>query len=88
MAKTKAPKTITLVKKKPALTKAQIETLRSLQFSMAEIRRKLYHLEDESDSLSKVMFNVGMVFKIADQTEDALTNLIEEIDEVDHEITF
>jgi hypothetical protein len=86
-AKTKAPKTITLVKKKPALTKAQIETLQSIQFSMGDIRRKLFHLEEE-ETLPKVMFNVGVIFKLADQTEDALTNLIEEIDEVDHEINF
>lgn len=86
--KAQAPKTITLVKKKPALTKAQMETLQSIQFSLGEIRRKLFHLEDDSESLAKVMFNVGMIFKLADQTEDALTNLIEEIDEVDHEINF
>lgn len=88
MAKAKAPKTITLVKKKPALTKAQMETLQSIQFSLGDIRRKLFHLEDESDSLSKVMFNVGMIFKIADQAEDTLTSFIEEITETDHEINF
>ncbi len=80
-------KTITLVKKKPALTKVQMETLQSIQFSMGDIRRKLSHLEEE-ETLLKVMFNVGIIFKLADQVEDRLNDLIEEIDETDHEITF
>jgi hypothetical protein len=84
-------KTITLVKKQPVLTKAQNETLQSLQFSLGEIRRKLANLENDSDSLPGVMFNVGMVFKIADQAEDALLNFIDEINDDcddDNEITF
>jgi hypothetical protein len=81
-------KTITLVKKKSALTKAQIEELHSISFSIGEVRRKLFNLEEESESLSKVMFNVGMVFKVADQTEDRLNNFIEEVEETDHELNF
>lgn len=81
-------KTITLVKKKSALTKTQIEELRSISFSLGEIRRKLFNLEEESESLSKVMFNVGMVFKVADQAEDKLNDFIEEIEETDHELNF
>ena len=87
-AKVQAPKTITLVKKKPVLTKAQIEELHSISFSIGEVRRKLFNLEEESESLSKVMFNVGMVFKVADQTEDRLNNFIEEVEETDHELNF
>jgi hypothetical protein len=86
--KAKAPKTITLVKKQPALTKTQIEELRTIALYLGEIRRKLYNLEDESESLSKVMFNVGMIFKVADQAEDRLNDFIEEIEPTDHELNF
>lgn len=82
-AKPQAPKTITLVKAKPVLTEDQLETLKDVQFSLGEIRRKLYHLEDESDSLPKVMFNVGMIYKIADQSEDKLSEFIYEFEEED-----
>jgi hypothetical protein len=83
MAKTKAPKTITLVKKQPVLTEDQLETLKDVQFSLGEIRRKLSHIEDDSDSLSKVMFNVGVVFKIADQAEDKLSEFVYGFEEED-----
>jgi hypothetical protein len=81
-------KTITLVKKKSALTKTQIEELRMIAIYLGEIRRKLFSLEEESESLSKVMFNVGMIFKVADQAEDKLNDFIEEIEETDHELNF
>ena len=91
MAKAKAPKTITLVKKQPVLTEDQLETLKDVQFSLGEIRRKLSHIEDDSDSLSKVMFNVGVVFKIADLAEDKLSEFIysfEKDEDNDDDINF
>jgi hypothetical protein len=76
-----------VAKKQPALTEAQIEELHSISFSIGEIRRKLYHLEEE-ETLPKVMFNVGMIFKLADQAEDTLTNFIERVTETHQEINF
>jgi hypothetical protein len=83
--KAQAPKTITLVKKQPVLTEDQLETLKDVQFSLGEIRRKLSHIEDDSDSLSKVMFNVGVVFKIADLAEDKLSEFVYDFEEEDND---
>jgi hypothetical protein len=88
--KAQAPKTITLVKKQPVLTEDQLETLKDVEFSLGEIRRKLANLEDE-ETLTKVMFNIGMIFKIVDIAEDKLSEFVygfEKDEDNDDDINF
>ena len=37
-------------------------------------------MEEESDSISKAMFNIGMLYKTADDLENKMCDFLEEID--------
>lgn len=83
-------KTETPVKKeKPVLTKDQADQLRQSLEDITQIRRTLGMLEDDENlSMHKVMFAVGKAFKMADQAEDALSDLLEKLEERDYTINF
>ena len=87
----KAQPTESPVKKEklPVLTKDQADQLRQILENTSQIRRTLGHLEDCDElSLPKVMFTVGKAFKIADQTEDSLSDLLETLDEPSYSLNF
>ena len=83
-------KTETPVKKeKPVLTKDQADQLRQILENLTDIRRTVSQLEDSEDlSLPKAMFTLGKVFKIADQSEDSLSDLLEKLEERTYTINF
>ena len=79
-------KTETVVKK--TFTKTQIATLREIENGITDIRRKLYQMEEDSETMSKIMFNVGMLFKTADDLENKMCDFLEEVDEEAYRINF
>ena len=81
-------KTTTIVATKKTFTKAQIATLREIENGITDIRRKLYQMEEDSETMSKIMFNVGMLFKTADDLENKMCDFLEEIDEEAYRINF
>lgn len=79
MAQRGRPRKTEVVEKK-ALTKAQIATLREMEDTLGDIRRKLFQMEDNTYTLSKAMFNIGMLYKTADDLENKMGDFLEEID--------
>jgi hypothetical protein len=84
MATKKATKTATQVAAKPIVFKSlygnDIIELKQIQENLGEIRRRLFHLEDDCESLAKVMFNIGIIFNVADKTEDMLSDFLFDVD--------
>jgi hypothetical protein len=77
--------TITITKKSSdySVTKKQMERLRDIESNVSEIRRRLFHF-DEYDTISKMAFSAGDVFNLANSTEDALCDILEEITDEDY----
>lgn len=74
---------------KPVLTKDQADQLRQSLEDVTQIRRTLGMLEDdEALSMHKVMFAVGKAFEMADQAEDALSDLLKKLEEPSYIINF
>ena len=83
--KTESP----IKKEKPVLTKDQADQLRQSLEDITQIRRTLGMLEDDENlSMHKVMFAVGKAFKMADQAEDSLSDLLEKLDESSYSLNF
>jgi hypothetical protein len=75
--------------RKPVLTKDQADQLRQILENTSQIRRTLGQLEDSDDlSLPKVMFAVGKAFKMADEAEDAISDLLGRLDESSYSLNF
>ena len=79
--KKKAVPTITITKKSSgdyAVTKEQIKKLREIEEHLSDIRRKLSDF-DEYDTIAKMAFYAGEVFYLANNAEDVMCEVLEEI---------
>ena len=62
------------------ITKDQIQILRDLATDIMRIRRTLEDLEGE-DNVSKIMFNVGSMYNIANTAEIVIDELVDSYEE-------
>ena len=62
------------------LTKEQLQTLEEIHETLREVRLNLGDLEGE-DNVSKIMFQVGLVYNNVDWCEDELRDIINSYDE-------
>lgn len=79
--KKKAVPTITITKKSSGdytVTKEQIKRLREIEEHLSDIRRKLSDF-DEYGTIAKMAFCAGEVFYLANNAEDAMCEVLEEI---------
>jgi hypothetical protein len=62
------------------LTNEQLQTLRETSNSLGNIRRTLEDLEGQDD-ISTIMFKLGILYNVANTTEDTLDELLNSYNE-------
>lgn len=62
------------------LTNEQLQTLRDVSGNLGDIRRTLEDLEGQDD-VSTIMFKLGILYNVANTTEDTLDELLNSYDE-------
>ena len=72
--------TINIVKKSNGhtVTKEQMRRLRQIEEQLTDIRRKLSDFDDH-ETIAKMAFCAGQVFYLANNAEDAMCEVLEEI---------
>ena len=73
-------KTTEVTPKTYVLTGEQLQTLKGLATDLMAIRRTLEDLEGE-DNLSKIMFNVGAMYNVANEAETVVDKLVSQYDD-------
>jgi hypothetical protein len=62
------------------LTKEQLQTIRDVATDLMVIRRTLEDLEGE-DNISKIMFQIGAMYNVANKAETVIDELVDSYDE-------
>lgn len=62
------------------LNEDQLKTLRDLATDIMNIRRTLEDLEGE-DNVSKIMFNIGSIYNVANTAETVIDELVDSYEE-------
>jgi len=73
-------KTTEATPKTYVLTIEQLQTLKDLATDLMTIRRTLEDLEGEDDS-SKIMFNIGSMYNVANKAETVIDTLVMQYDD-------
>jgi len=73
-------KTTEVTPKTYVLTVEQLQTLKDLANDLMTIRRTLEDLEGEDDS-SKIMFNIGSMYNVANKAETVIDTLVMQYDD-------
>jgi len=64
------------------LTEANLELLREISESIADVRHTLSSLQGE-DNISNIMFEIGSSFRLINDSEDKLDTLLNSFDDCD-----